>query len=124
MSLKISEFLKGEIQCEGLLQCINDLKKLDREIYFLLLEEEKQLSIDEIAEKIDRERSTAYRSVKRLQREGLATQEKENYEEASYRHIYTAVNPEKVADRMEEQLEEMEEQMKGLIDKFREEYVL
>lgn len=123
MSLKISEFLKGEIECEGLLECINDLKKLDRKIYFLLLEEGESLSIDQIAEKIDRERSTAYRSVKRLQREGLLNQKKENYEEASYRHIYSAVRPEDVADKMEAQLQEIEKQMEDLIDEFRGKYV-
>lgn len=122
MSLKISEFLDGEIECESLLECINDLKKLDRKIYFLLLEEQSSMSVDEIGEKIERERSTAYRSVKRLQREGLVKQEKENYEEASYRHVYSAVKAEKVADKMEDQLQEIQDQMEGLIKEFRGKY--
>lgn len=123
MSLTVSEFLKGEIECEGLLECINGLKGLDREIYFLLLEERKQMSVDEIAERVEKERSTAYRSVKRLQREGLVNQEKENYEEASYRHVYQAVKAEEVAENMEQQLQEIEEKMEGLIQEFRDEYV-
>lgn len=123
MSLKISEFLNGEIECESLLECINDLKSLDRKIYFLLLDEKKQMSVDEIADEIERERSTAYRSVKRLQREGLIKQEKENYEEASYRHVYSAVKAEKVADKMEDQLKEIQDQMEGLINEFRKKYV-
>ncbi|MFB6114957.1 MAG: helix-turn-helix domain-containing protein [Candidatus Nanohalobium sp.] len=123
MSLKISEFLKGEIECEGLLECINDLKSLDRKIYFLLLEEQKNMSVDSIAEEIERERSTAYRSVKRLQREGLVTQQKENYEEASYRHVYSAVKAEKVAEKMEDQFQELQNQMEDLINEFRNKYV-
>jgi predicted transcriptional regulator len=123
MSLTVSEFLKGEIECEGLLECIHGLKALDRKIYFLLLKEKEEMSVDKIAEKVGRERSGAYRSLKRLQREGLVNRKKENYEEASYRHVYSAVRAEEVAESMEEQLEEIQDKMEGLIQEFRDEYV-
>lgn len=123
MSAKISELIRGEIECEGLLECINNLKQLDRKIYFLLLEKEEKMSVDQVAQEINRERSTAYRSIKRLEREELVDQQKENYEEASYRHVYSAMAPGKIADQMEKQLEELETQMAELIGEFRDRYV-
>jgi predicted transcriptional regulator len=66
MPNSMSEYLKQDMQCEGLLECTHGLKELDREIFSVLSEHTEPLTVDEIAAEVDRERSTAYRSVQRF----------------------------------------------------------
>lgn len=53
---------------------------LDRDCYRVLVESDDPLTIDETADGIDRERSTAYRSIQRLVERGLLKQEQVNYD--------------------------------------------
>jgi len=63
MTDSMSEMLRQDMQCEGLLGCLHDPKEMDKAVFRLLNETDQPLTVDEVAEEIDRERSTAYRSV-------------------------------------------------------------
>ena len=67
----MSEQLQKDMQCEGLLECIHGLKALDKECFRALVDTEEPLTVDEIADAVERERSTAYRSVQRLLQSGF-----------------------------------------------------
>ena len=88
MADPMSEYLKQDMQCEGLLECIHGLKTLDREISALLTQNDGPLTVDEIAGMVDRERSTAYRSVQRLVASGFVRREQVNYEQGGYYHVF------------------------------------
>ena len=67
----MAEQLRQDMECEGLLECFHGLKDLDRESFQALVEAEEPLTVDELAERVDRERSTAYRAVQRLLQTGF-----------------------------------------------------
>ena len=50
-------------------------KELDKEVFRVLTASADPLTVDEIAEHVDRERSTAYRSVQRLLQVGFIQKE-------------------------------------------------
>jgi len=77
----LSEQLQSDMQCEGLLECFHGLKPLDRECFRVLVESDEPMTIDAVAEAVDRERSTAYRSVQRLLQTGFITKEQINYDQ-------------------------------------------
>jgi predicted transcriptional regulator len=96
MADAMSEYLKQDMQCEGLLECIHGLKELDKEIFRVLTEASDPLTVDEVAEAVDRERSTAYRSVQRLLQSGFVQKEQVNYEQGGYYHVFRPTDPDEI----------------------------
>ena len=60
------EYLRADMECEGLLECFHGLTDLDRECFAVVVASSSALTVDEIAVEVDRERSTVYRSLQRL----------------------------------------------------------
>ncbi|MFB6201204.1 MAG: helix-turn-helix domain-containing protein [Halorhabdus sp.] len=122
MSASMSEYLKQDMQCEGLLECIHGLKELDKEVFRTLTGADDPLTIDEIAEAVDRERSTAYRAVQRLLQSGFIQKEQVNYDQGGYYHVYHPTDPEQIADEMQRTLNDWYAKMGQLISEFRRKY--
>ncbi|MFC6943232.1 helix-turn-helix domain-containing protein [Salinirubellus sp. GCM10025818] len=118
----MSEYLQQDMECEGLLECIHGLKGLDRECFGVVVEAGEPLTVDEVAERIDRERSTAYRSIQRLLQAGFIQKEQVNYEQGGYYHVYRPADPDRVADDMQRMLNDWYAKMGQLIAEFREKY--
>ena len=118
----LNRHLERDLECTGLLECLYELNELDRECYRLLSEAEDPLTIDEIADSVGRERSTAYRSVQRLLETGLVEKAQVNYEQGGYYHVYTITDPETVAREMQQQVNDWYAQIGYLISRFRSKY--
>ena len=122
MPESMSEYLEQDMNCEGLLECFHGLKDLDREIFGVLADSDESLTVDEIADRVDRERSTAYRSVQRLVSTGFVRQEQVNYENGGYYHVYLLADVDEVADDLQRLLNDWYAKMGQLIQEFRETY--
>ena len=122
MVTALNRDLERDLECDGLIECLYELNDLDRECFTLLSEAERRLTIDEIAERVDRERSTVYRSVQRLLEAGLVQKKQINYDQGGYYHEYTITDPDSVADTMQEQLNDWYAQIGYLIGRFHEKY--
>ena len=118
----MAEMLRQDMQCEGLLECLHGLKDLDRECYQLLAGAGEPLTVDEIADRVDRERSTAYRSVQRLLNAGFLQKEQVNYEQGGYHHIYHPRDADEIAAEMQRTLNDWYAKMGQLIGEFSEKY--
>ncbi|MFW6317886.1 MAG: helix-turn-helix domain-containing protein [Halorubrum sp.] len=118
----MSEQLQRDMVCEGLLECFHGLKQLDKQVFRELVETETPLTIDEIAERVDRERSTAYRSVQRLLQAGFIQKEQVNYDQGGYYHVYRPTDPETIADDMQRMLNDWYAKMGQLIREFEDKY--
>ncbi|MFB6129496.1 MAG: helix-turn-helix domain-containing protein [Salinigranum sp.] len=116
------EYLQSDMECEGLLECLHGLKHLDQECFMVLVEADESLTVDEIAEAVDRERSTAYRSVQRLLQSGFIQKRQVNYEHGGYYHVYRPTDPDEVADDMQRMLNDWYAKMGQLIQEFRNKY--
>jgi predicted transcriptional regulator len=118
----MSEMLRQDMACEGLLECFHGMKEIDKEVFRLLAGSDEPLTVDTVAEHVDRERSTAYRSVQRLMNAGFVRKEQVNYEQGGYYHVYRPVDPDQVADEMQRLLNDWYAKMGQLIAEFREKY--
>lgn len=118
----MAEQLRSEMQCEDLLACFHGLKPLDRECFRAFVTADEPLTVDEVADAIDRERSTAYRSVQRLLQTGFLEKEQINYDEGGYYHVYVPADPGAIAERMQRLLNEWYAQTGQLIQEFEEKY--
>ena len=122
MAKSLSEMLRQDMACEGLLECFHGLKGIDQEVFAFLNDSEEPLTVDEIASHVDRERSTAYRSVPRLAKAGFIQKEQVNYEEGGYYHVYRPRDAEAVARDMQRTLNDWYAKMGQLIGEFSEKY--
>jgi predicted transcriptional regulator len=118
----MSEQLRRDMQCEGLLECFHGLKELDKECFRALVEAEEPLTVDEIAEAVDRERSTAYRAVQRLIQTGFIEKDQINYDQGGYYHVYSPADPAQIADDMQRMLNDWYAKMGQLIQEFENKY--
>ncbi len=122
MAESMSEYLQQDMECEGLLECFHGLKELDRRVFEVLVESEEALTVDEVAERVDRERSTAYRAVQRLLHAGFIQKEQVNYEQGGYYHVYLPTDADQIADDMQRMLNDWYAKMGQLVGEFREKY--
>lgn len=122
MADSMAEYLRRDMECEGLLECIHGLKELDREIFAELTQADGALTVDEVAELVDRERSTAYRAIQRLLQTGFIQKEQVNYDHGGYYHVYRPTDPEEIADDMQALLNEWYAKIGNLIHEFRKKY--
>ncbi len=105
----LPEFSEQEIDCDNVLECIYNLSDLDREVLSVLSEDEEYRS-SEIAEKIDKDQSTAYRSLEKLLDCGLVYKEKKNIRNGGYYYLYS-----------KRPLENIKEEAKTCVDQWYEE---
>jgi len=110
------------MQCESLLQCFHGLKPLDKHCYEVLVDNTAAATVDEIAEEVDRERSTVYRSIQRLLNTGMIQKEQVNYKNGGYYHVYYPTDPDDVTDAMQRMLNDWYAKMGQLIQEFENKY--
>ena len=122
MATSMADYLNRDMECEGLLECLHGLKDLDRECFMVLTQSTEPLTVDEVADRVDRERSTAYRSIQRLLQTGLLQKEQVNYDHGGYYHVYRPTDPDEIADDMQAKLNEWYAMMGQLIQEFRTKY--
>jgi len=118
----MSEQLRRDMECEGLLECFHGLKELDKQCFRALVEADEQLTVDEIADEVDRERSTAYRAVQRLLQTGFIEKNQINYDQGGYYHVYSPTDPSQIADDMQRMLNDWYAKMGQLIQEFETKY--
>ncbi|SDX93671.1 Predicted transcriptional regulator [Halobellus clavatus] len=110
------------MECEGLLECFHGLKQLDKQCFQVLVRAEEPLTVDEIADIVGRERSTAYRSIQRLLKAGFIQKEQVNYEQGGYYHVYSPTDAERISDNMQRMLNDWYAKMGQLIQEFEDKY--
>lgn len=122
MADSMSEMLRSDMECEGLLECFHGLKEIDKAVFQLLNETPEPLTVDEIGERIERERSTAYRSVQRLLNAGFIQKEQVNYDQGGYYHVYRPRDADEVAQELQRMLNDWYAKVGQLIGEFGEKY--
>ncbi|ELZ27949.1 hypothetical protein C474_15649 [Halogeometricum pallidum JCM 14848] len=118
----MAEQLQQDMECEGLLECFHGLKQLDKDCFHALVEATEPLTIDEIGQAVNRERSTAYRAVQRLLQAGFIQKEQVNYEQGGYYHVYSPTDPTKITQDMQRMLNDWYAKMGQLIQEFENKY--
>lgn len=118
----LREALDGDPPCELLLEWVDGCREIDREIYRDLLHCDEPQSVDEIADSIDRDRSTAYRAVRRLHEKGYLEREQVTYDNGGYCYRFVPTDPEEVAQAIRERLEQYHRDLDNLVEEFRREY--
>ncbi|MFB6113669.1 MAG: helix-turn-helix domain-containing protein [Halodesulfurarchaeum sp.] len=118
----LDRHLERDLECDTLLECLYELNDLDRECYSVLSSSGDPMTIDDLSDAVDRERSTVYRSVNRLLERGLLEKEQVNFEDGGYYHVYDTADVQSVASEMERRLNDWYAHIGYTIAQFRRKY--
>ena len=122
MTGSVRDDLERDMECLDLLECVHGLNERDRAAYRALHEADDGLTVDDVADRLDCERSTAYRSISRLVEAGVVVQRQVNYEQGGYYYVYRPRTPEEAAREMRRLLNSWYATVGQLIQEFEERY--
>lgn len=114
--------LEADVQCDYLLDCFHGLTDLDRACFEQLVTSSEALTVDDLADRVDRDRTTAYRSVQRLLEADLVDKRQVSGDGSSYHHVYEPRDPDDIADQMQRELNDYYAKMGQLIHEFRDKF--
>lgn len=116
MANSIHEMIRASFRCEDMVKCVLGLKSLDIEAYNALLLD-GPLTTEKLGEILNRERSTAYRSLQNLIACGIVYRETRSIESGGYYYEYVAIEPQEMKRMVKKNVDEWYNQMNDLIEK-------
>ncbi|KXS42873.1 MAG: transcriptional regulator TrmB [Methanolobus sp. T82-4] len=122
MASSIPEMLRAECKCEDMAKCVLGLKELDISTYKKLLEN-GPMTAEQLGDLLERERSTAYRSLQNLISAGLVYRETRSIDIGGYYYEYVAIEPARVKEMIRKTVDEWYRKMGDLIENFDKELV-
>ncbi len=111
----IAEMIKGDYRCEEIVKCIMGLKTLDMETYRTLVME-GPMTAEKLGERLNKERSTAYRSLQNLISCGFVTRETKTIKDGGYYFEYSAVEPKRMKTKIRLYLDEWYQKMIQIVE--------
>jgi len=122
MASSIPEMLRADCKCEDMAKCVLGLKELDISTYKKLLEN-GPMTAEQLGDLLERERSTAYRSLQNLISAGLVYRETKSIDIGGYYYEYVAIEPSRVKEMIRKTVDEWYHKMNSLIENFDKELI-
>ncbi len=116
------EDLERDLGCLDLPGCIHGLNDRDQMVFQLLQQVEEGFTGDDVAERMDCEPSTAYRSISRLLEAGVVVLEQVNYDHGGYYYVYRSRTSEEVVHDIQRLLNDWYTAIGLLIQEFEDRY--
>ena len=111
------KILSGQATCRDIVKCLYGLSDFEIAIYRKLVAK-GPLRADDLAPVMKKDRSTVYRALQRLVGAGLAFREMKNIDRGGYYHLYTAVSPSRLRQKLKRCADDWFSNMKSAIDDF------
>ncbi len=108
---------RKEATCQDLLSCLYNLKPIDLTVFGTVAKKE-WMTLDQIAERVERDRSSTHRTLAKLVSAGLIHKESRGLKSGGYYHVYAIVEPSKITKHARERVKEVTESLEALIDDF------
>ena len=97
-----------------------DLSPLELDLLFILIKNKKSMTLEELAKKVDRDKSSVFRSLQKLVGLGICIKETKTLKEGGYYHAYSAIDIESFKIETEKRVKELEDSFHRLLRKFEE----
>ncbi|HML26233.1 helix-turn-helix domain-containing protein [Methanomethylovorans sp.] len=120
MASSIHEMLRANCKCDDVAKCVLGLKNLDLLAYKKLFEQ-GPMTAEELGDLLQRERSTAYRSLQNLIAVGLVYRETRSIQIGGYYYEYVAISPQQFKQMLKQNITDWYNKMNTLLDDFEKE---
>lgn len=109
-----------KVCCNDIIQCIFDLNELDTRVY-KELQKTKDVRPQSLAKKLNKERSTVYRSLQKLTCAGLCTKKTKTIDSGGYYHTYACKKNTEIQKQLERCIDDWYKKMKTTIKELKNE---
>jgi len=117
-SSPISAITRMNSTVKDLFIYLYDLSPLELDLLFFLIKNKKPLTMEELARKADRDKSTIFRSLQKLVGLGICIKDTKTLKEGGYYHAYSAIDMESFRMETEKRVKELHESFARLLRKF------
>jgi predicted transcriptional regulator len=117
-SSPISAITRMNSTVKDLFIYLYELSPLELDILFFLIKNKKPLTMEELARKADRDKSTIFRSLQKLVGLGICIKDTKTLKEGGYYHAYSAIDMESFKMETEKRVKELHESFDRLLRKF------
>jgi predicted transcriptional regulator len=117
-SSPISAITRMNSTVKDLFIYLYDLSPLELDLLFFLIKNKKPLTMEELARKADRDKSTIFRSLQKLVGLGICIKDTKTLKEGGYYHAYSAIDMESFRMETEKRVKELHESFDRLLKKF------
>lgn len=97
-----------------------DLSPLELDMLFILIKNKKPLTLEELAKKVDRDKSTIFRGLQKMVSLGICVKETKTLKEGGYFHTYSAIDIESFKIETEKRVKELEDSFHRILRRFEE----
>jgi predicted transcriptional regulator len=95
-----------------------DLSPLEMNLLFLLIKTKKPLTLEQLSQKINRDKSTVFRALQKLVRLEICLKDAKMIKEGGYYHVYTATDTQTLKIETEKRVKEIKESFDRLLRRF------
>jgi len=114
MPRSIPEMIRGDFKCEDIAKCILGIKEIDIDSYKTLVAK-GPMTAESLGVILNRERSTAYRSLQNLMGCGLVRRETRTISSGGYFYEYIALDPCRMKEMVQGNIDQWYNKMKKLV---------
>ena len=115
--MDIQTLTKKGATCQDLLSCLYNLKPTDVEV-LLTVAKTPNSTLDDIAEKVQRDRSSVHRCLSKLLSANLVIKQSKTLKGGGYYHAYSMVEPALIKEHAKTRVEEITYSLNALINRF------
>ena len=103
--------------CSDLLSCLYNLKPIDIEVLTAVAKKENS-TLDQIAQAVERDRSSTHRCLAKLITAGLVNKESKGLKIGGYYHVYSMVEATRIKQHAIQKVKEITESLQTLVNNF------
>jgi predicted transcriptional regulator len=95
-----------------------DLSPLEVQLLFLLIKTRKSMTLEQLSQKVDRDKSTSFRCLQKLVSLKICIKDAKTLQEGGYYHVYSATDIQTLKMETEKRVKELKESFDRLLTKF------
>ena len=111
------KILSGDASCRDIVKCMYRLTDFELVIYKKLVKQ-GPLRADDLAPVLKKDRSTVYRALQKLVAAGLVFRDTKSIDRGGYYHVYSAVSPEQLVNKLHKCADDWFKNMNKAIEDF------
>jgi predicted transcriptional regulator len=117
-SAPISTLTRMNSTLKDLFLYIYDLSPLEMDMLIILIKNKKAMTLEELAKKADRDKSTIFRSLQKMVSLGICSKETKTIKEGGHYHVYSSLPIEVFKMETEKKVKELEQGLHRILKKF------
>jgi predicted transcriptional regulator len=117
-SIPISALTRMSATVKDLFTYLYDLSPLELDLLLILNRTNEALTLDQLSQESDRDRTTVFRSLQKLVKAGICNKESKTMKDGGYYHVYSAIDIETFKLETQKRVKELKDGLDRILKRF------